>query len=120
MAKLSSFKFPLEIDPTTGGLKMSYASDVRKDNIKSLLTTLFYERLLNPDYGTPLYLFDIINNTALVNYRIQEVITKYVPDITATVVSEINSEGGLLIVIDWQWLEDTLNLQDPIELLINF
>ena len=120
MTQLSSFTYPFEVDLTTGGLKMSKGSDVRRDNIKSLITTMFYERVLNPDYGTPLYLFDTINNLALVNFRIQEIILKYVPDIEATVTSEINEEGGLLINIDWRWLELPQELQEPIDLLINF
>ena len=120
MSELSGFSYPFQIDEATGGLKLSKGSKVKHENIKSLIETMFNERVLNPEYGTPLYLFDVIQNLSLVNFQLENAIAKYVPDITSEVTSSITEDGDLDVVINWRWLETPQDQQETINLVINF
>ena len=104
MAQLCDLKYPLEIDATSGSLKLAYDHEVRQQNIKCLIETIIFERVLFPDYGTPLYLFEVISNLNLVNFKIKESIIKYVPNVEVEVTSQINQEGHFLVQIDWVYL----------------
>jgi hypothetical protein len=103
---LSSFVYPLEIDEVTGGLRLQTGYKVREDNIKSLIETVIRERVLIPDYGSPLYLFEVLPNIALVNNQLKRMIERYIPDVKTTINSSIDSDGNLAVEILWYWLEE--------------
>lgn len=117
---LSDLKYPLAIDNVSGNLVLVSESDVRKQNIKSLLETLIQERIMRPDYGTPLYLFDTVDNVNLISFKIKKAIIDNVPDVDCEVISTLNSQGHLNIVINWIWLEQPNIPNTPINLNIEF
>ena len=117
MSSLSSISYPLEFDEVTGNLKMSVGSQVRSDNIVSLIETVIDERIMRPDYGTPLYLFEVIGNLNLVNYRIQQILDKYVPDISSKVSSSLNN-GELLITVEWTYLLTPSVIFNPLQFVL--
>lgn len=118
MSSLSDISYPLSFKD--GNLKMSYGSDVRRQNIVCLIETLINERIMNPQYGSELYLFDVIDNLSLVNFRIKDAVVRYVPDIDVEVRSRISQAGELLVTITWAFLEETTNTQSPITFNLNF
>ncbi len=113
---LSSFKYPLEIDTDTGSLKMSIDESVKQNNIRCLIETVIGERIFRPDYGTPIYLFEIVNNPNLIKYKIEQIILKYVSNVSLKIESRINANGELLIIIYWSYLLKPNVNQIPINL----
>lgn len=107
MSKLSDIAYPLSIDEETGNLKLVSGSAVRRQNIESAILTLIGERVMRPPYGSELYLFDVINNLVLIDFKIKQTIERYVPDISCSVKSTINQENELLVEIDWIYLEQS-------------
>ena len=120
MSSLSDVFYPLAIDNQTGNLKMTSGHLVRQQNIRSLIETLISERIMNPSYGSELYLFDVISNLSLVNYRIKEAVLNYVPDVDAEVTSNLNQASELLVTITWAFLEDRTINTTPITFTLNF
>jgi phage baseplate assembly protein W len=120
MTTLSSFSYPLEIDEVTGGLKLQTGYKVREYNLKSLIETVIRERVLIPDYGSPLYLFEVLPNIALVNNQLKRAIERYVPDVKATITSNINNDGNLAVEILWYWLEEQNSKPRTINTTITF
>lgn len=120
MVLLSDIKYPLELDESTGNLRVVYDREVRRQNIKSLIETIKKERVMNPEYGSYLYLFEVLPNTALVNFRLKQAIEAYIPDITVEIRTTLNQAGELLIIIDWIYLPDTSQATFPIEFTLSF
>lgn len=61
------WKFPIQVDKTTGRIKTSSYEEDIKEAIKIIIMTRKGERVMKPEFGCNLqnYVFDILNNTTL-------------------------------------------------------
>lgn len=105
----SGWKFPVRVDPTTGGIDISeYEQDVR-EAIWIILSTARGERVMRPDFGCGIHdlVFAPINAATVgeVENNVRESLINYEPRIEIInlhVSDEEAHNGKLLISIDYR------------------
>ena len=105
----SGWKFPVRVDPTTGGIDISeYEQDVR-EAIWIILSTARGERVMRPDFGCGIHdlVFAPINAATVgeVQNNVRESLINYEPRIeiiNLDVSDEEAHNGKLLISIDYR------------------
>ena len=69
MATIRSFTYPFALE--NGGLKLSEDYDVIRQRILQILETRPWERVMQPLYGTPDFVFNAYPSVAIVVERVQ-------------------------------------------------
>lgn len=86
----TGWKFPIEIDSSTGRFKSSSYEDDVKEAIYIILSTSKGERIMREDFGSKLskYVFEALDGTtiAMMKYDIKEALMNWEPRITDIVV----------------------------------
>jgi phage baseplate assembly protein W len=110
------WKFPIQVDPTTGRIRMSEGDEDISESIKIILRTAKGERVMRADFGCSLdrFVFDSTDETTLhlLEANIEEAIRIWEPRVTDV---EIKAEpdrtdpGKLLLHIDYR-VRSTNNL----------
>lgn len=98
------FKFPLTVDPIAKSLEVVEDEDLIASQISSVVYTIPGERVLNQDYGTPLMLFETIQDVVLVSSLIEKTLYDYIPNGDFEVTGTINGDGRADIRVEWTYL----------------
>ena len=100
MPTIRSIKYPLTLS-ATGGLEVSTDFDVYKNAIFQILETLPYERVMQPTYGTPNYVFTTVSAVGVVTERIRISLRTQLPAVDFDVTGSLTDDGDVNIVIAW-------------------
>jgi len=77
------WKFPVEVDPTTGKIKMAEGEEDIRESIRIILGTAKGERIMRPDFGCELrdFVFGVTDVTTLrlLENKIKDSITVWEP-----------------------------------------
>jgi len=109
--QLQSIKYPLTI--TNGSLVFSTNIDIIVDRIFSVLETRPHERVESPNYGTPSFIFDTVNNVTLILARIEVALLEQIPELSRLNLSGTVSGSVITIAIEFSYQETlkTLTVQ---------
>lgn len=104
MAELSP-KFPLNISDTGSYESNTIIKQVVKQNFKNLVLTNPGERIMNPDFGVGIrrFLFEqnVDSVVDILNKRIKQQVSKYMPYIEIQQFSPSYEENELIIIIKY-------------------
>jgi len=109
--QLQSIKYPLTI--ANGSLVFSTNVDIIVDRIFSVLETRCHERVESPNYGTPSFIFDTVNNVTLILARIEVALLEQIPELSRLNLSGTASDNVITIEIEFNYQETlkTLTVQ---------
>ena len=109
--QLQSIKYPLTI--TNGSLAFSSGISIIIDRIFSVLETRPHERVEYPNYGTPSFIFDTVNNVTLILARIEVALLEQIPELSRLNLSGTVSGSVITIAIEFSYQETlkTLTVQ---------
>lgn len=103
------WKFPIEVDETTGRIKQSEHEDNIAEAIRTIIWTSKGERLMRPDFGCGIdrYLFEINDDTTLrlVEAEVEEAIRMWEPrvhEIEVLAERDANDESKLLLHVKYE------------------
>lgn len=104
----TGWKFPIEVDGSTGRIRMSSYEENIEESVRIILGTRKGERVMEPEFGSRLsdYAFETINYTTLYSMKreVEKALTRFEPritDIQAQVSDERIEKGVLLIRISY-------------------
>jgi O-glycosyl hydrolase len=100
MPTIRSIKYPLSLS-ATGGLEVSTDFDVYRNAIFQILETLPYERVMQPTYGTPNYVFTTVSAVGVVTERIRISLRTQLPAVDFDVTGALTDDGDVNITIAW-------------------
>jgi len=100
MPTIRSLKYPLSIS-AAGGLEVSEDFDVYRNAIFQILETLPYERVMQPTYGTPNYVFSTVSAVGVVTERIRISLRTQLPAVDFDVTGSLTDDGDVNITIAW-------------------
>lgn len=96
----TSLKFPIQLDPGSGSLKLSTGPDRVREQILEILTTDFFSRVLRPEFGSETFLFQALTNPEVLASRVQFSLRKYLSvNIETNVSAKITSAGKVELEI---------------------
>lgn len=84
-----------------GGLGVSSDVDLVRQQIFSVLETEKYERVMNPGYGLPNFLFDSPSNDSVVPAQISIALAREIPSVGFQVTGSIDDGGDYRVTIGW-------------------
>ena len=97
--EIQGITYPFTI--VDGGLSVSSDIDLIRQQITSVLETERYERVMNPGYGLPDFLFDSASNDSVVPTQISIALAREIPSVDFQVNGSINDSGEYQVVIGW-------------------
>lgn len=101
MAILTGFAYPLEVDASTGSLKLQSDGDLIADHILSWLETEPLERVMRLDYGTPGYLFTTQQNWQAIAAAVEQRLRANIPQAVFTVMGALTDDGEAELTVNW-------------------
>ena len=107
----ASLTYPLCI--RDGRLEVSRDTDVVKDQILSALETRFFERVMQPRYGTPDLVFESHSGVGVVAERTRQTLAQLIPQADFDVSGELADSGVYTLRIQYwvaRQLQPTLTL----------
>lgn len=107
----ASLTFPLCVKD--GRLEVSKDADVVRDQILSALETRFFERVMQPRYGTPDLVFESHSGVGVVAERTRQTLAQLIPQANFEVSGELADSGVYTLRIQYwiaQQLQPTLTL----------
>ena len=109
--QLRSVSYPLTI--TNGSLAFSTNVNIIVDRIFSVLETRCHERVESPNYGTPSFIFDTVNNVTLILARIEVALLEQIPELKQLNLSGSVSDNVITVAIEFSYQETlkTLTVQ---------
>lgn len=99
MPAIRGIAYPLSI--TNGGLTVATDIDLIKQQIWSCIETVRYERVMQPQYGSTLQVFDGVSNAAIVASQLQSELKSQIRDVDFNVSADYAETGVLSISIGW-------------------
>lgn len=110
-------RYPLTLK--NGGLAISEDYDLLQEAIFSVLETRIGERIMRVDsYGTPSYIFETIQNPALICEQIRLSLVTQIPEVESFSVTGVIAEDGVMDV-RIEWTADDIP-QPPIQYRLAF
>ena len=108
---IKSIAYPLII--TNGSLAFSTDVNIIVDRIFSVLETRCHERVESPNYGTPSFIFDTVNNVTLILARIEVALLEQIPELKQLNLSGSVSDNVITVAIEFSYQETlkTLTVQ---------
>jgi hypothetical protein len=100
MALIRSIAYPFTLD--NGGLKLAEDNRVYFDRIKQVIETRPLERVMNPGYGAPDFVFTAPQSAEIVAQRVTIALERSLPELGFQVGAELDESGGCSLTIDWQ------------------
>jgi phage baseplate assembly protein W len=104
----TGWKFPIEVDETTGKIKLSHHEEDIQEAIRIILWTSKGERVMRPDFGCGVqnFVFGLTDSTtlSLLESNIKEAITQWEPrvhEIEVTAALDGNVPGKLLVTVQY-------------------
>lgn len=104
----TGFKFPIQVDPSTGRMRTSSHEEDIKEAIGIILNTRRGERIMNPDFGCGVhdYSFGTADFTTLSRMRkeVKDALTMWEPrikDVEVTVDNSQSEVGQIIINISY-------------------
>jgi phage baseplate assembly protein W len=99
------WKFPIQVDPTTGRIRMSEGEEDIKEAIMIILRTSKGERVMRANFGCSLdrFVFDSTDATTLrqLEYTIEEAIRNWEPRVEDTVIRAVpDSKDSAKLLLD--------------------
>ena len=109
--QLQSIKYPLTL--INGSLAFSTNIDIIVDRIFSVLETRCHERVESPNYGTPSFIFDTVNNVTLILARLEVALLEQIPELSHLNLSGTADGNVITIAIEFSYQETlkTLTVQ---------
>jgi phage baseplate assembly protein W len=102
------WKFPIQVDETTGQIMMSEFEEDIKEAIRIILGTSRGERMMRPEFGCGIhdYLFGLTDSTtiSLLEDNVKESIMRWearVQDVEVEAVLDQTSEGKLIVNVKY-------------------
>jgi phage baseplate assembly protein W len=100
MPTIRSLQHPLTI--RNGGLATSEDFDVLRQSIDSVLSTRLFERVMAVDYGTPSYVFEIVQDPGVICEQIRISLATQIPEVDSfSITGQINEDGVMDVRIEW-------------------
>lgn len=99
MAIVTSLSYPLQIKD--GGLQVSTDYDVIREAIYSVLETRPYERVMQPTYGTPDFIFSTYTNSSIVAEMVRIQLEEQLSGVEFEVTGSIDDSGTSRLSIQW-------------------
>lgn len=93
--------YPLEIDPTTGGLKVATDAELIGGHIRSVLETEPGENPMRPEYGTPGAIFSSFPDFSVYGAEVQRRLSREIPQADFAVTAELGDDGQGLLIVVW-------------------
>jgi hypothetical protein len=100
MPTIRSLKYPLTLS-ATGGLEVSEDFEVYRNAIFQILETMPYERVMQPTYGTPNYVFSTVSAVGVITERIRISLTTQLPAVGFDVSGTVSDDGVVTVAIGW-------------------
>lgn len=100
MTLIRSIAYPFTLD--NGGLKTSEDSRVYFDRIKQVIETRPMERVMNPGYGSPDFVFTAPESAEIVAQRVTIALERSIPELSFQVQAELDESGVCSLTINWQ------------------
>ena len=103
----NGIRFPIQIDKSTGRMKMSSYEEDIQEAIRIILSTRKGERIRNPEFGCGIheYTFDTLDFTTIsaIRHEVETALVAWEPRIEdiAVTVDVHQEEGAILIAIDY-------------------
>ena len=97
--EIQGITYPFTI--VDGGLSTSSDIDLIRQQIFSVLETERYERVMNPGYGLPDFLFDSASNDSIVPTQISIALSREIPAVDFQVTGSISEDGDYQVTIAW-------------------
>lgn len=105
--------YPLAL--INGGLGVATDLDLKRQEIISVLETRPYERVMQPEYGTPDYVFTAPPSAGVVANQVQIALEQQVENVVFRVAGEASDGGDFALTIGW---EISAQEQPPIQFLL--
>ncbi len=99
MPQIQGLTYPFIV--VDGGLGVSSDVDLIRQQIFSVLETERYERVMNPAYGLPDFLFDSPSNDSVVPAQISIALSREVPSVDFQVTGSIDDGGDYRVTVGW-------------------
>ncbi len=92
--------YPLTI--INGGLAVSTDFDLIKEAIFSVLETRIFERVMRPQFGTPSFIFETIQDPNVICEQIRISLVTQIPEVESfNVTGSISEDGIMQVQIFW-------------------
>jgi hypothetical protein len=99
MALRRGYSYPLQIE--SGGLKLSEDFDLIREAIEQVLVTIPTERIMQPNYGTPDYVFTATPLPVVIE-RIRTSLEAQIREVTDfEITGKISENGAIELTIGW-------------------
>lgn len=102
------WKFPIQVDPATGRIKMSEYEEDIEESIRIILSTTKGERVMRPDFGSTVfeYIFNLTDEMTigLLEKEIEETIRRWEPrveNVRAKVTMDKLSQEKLYVSVTY-------------------
>ena len=92
--------YPLAI--IDGGVATTTDIDLKRQEIISVLETRPYERVMQPLYGTPDYIFTAPPSAGVVANQVQIALEDQVQNVAFAVTAEASESGDYQLSVNWQ------------------
>jgi hypothetical protein len=99
MAVIRSFTYPFTLE--NGGLKLSEDYDVIRERILQVLETRPWERVMQPLYGTPDFVFNAYPSVAIVVERVRISLVTQIAGVTFEVSGDLAEDGMCSLTVNW-------------------
>ena len=99
MATLRGIAYPLTI--ANGTLTLATDIDLLRGHIISVLETEPFERVMNPGYGTPDFLFDAIKDINLIAQYCRQTLEREIDQVTFEVTGVLGEDGAGVLTVIW-------------------
>ena len=116
---MASLKFPIQLDPGRGTLKLSDGTRRVEEQIQEILTTNFLERVLRPEFGSDVMVFEAVSNPELIAARINFSLRRYLSvNIEINVRVRVPQQGT--INLDIGFVDTSTNQQGNVRSSLTF
>jgi hypothetical protein len=99
MSVIRSFTYPFTLE--NGGLKLSEDYDVIRQRILQILETRPWERVMQPLYGTPDFVFNAYPSVAIVIERVQISLETQMQGVEFEVSGSLSEDGICALSVNW-------------------
>jgi hypothetical protein len=100
MALIRSIAYPFQLE--NGGLKTAEDNRVYFDRIKQVIETRPFERVMNPGYGSPDFVFTAPQSAEIVAQRVTIALERSIPELGFQVEADLDESGTCSLTINWQ------------------
>jgi phage baseplate assembly protein W len=105
MDELRGFAFPFQIDPTSGGVRMTSGREKIRDNIRHILLTSVGERVMRRSFGGGAHqlLYDPNNEAlrAIVQHQVSKTIGQWEPRVLVQEMRVTQENGTLMLQLTY-------------------